>query len=195
MTKRRENEAALAEYHHSGAYSTDLAKLPRHTASDHVLAEVRGLAFFDLDDLVQTELPNTALCVKPVSVMRRAAFVACLYFELLFDQALHEYFPAAHSVFAKQHAVPKFGHVGMGPRMHHPNELLRGSCPSFVGARKHLEQVLPSAAVHFMTWPDAFVLPVSSRDVWQAAVERDWGDLGVGALRECGRALEDFCGR
>jgi hypothetical protein len=170
--------AVTIKNYHTEMYPNDLKLLKTHAVKGHVV--VPNCQCFGKDDIWRCEIKDENLLACEFPVMKRAVFSLCLYFEMLIDQAVHEYFPEQHSSYSTKWPTPKFGTVGMGSHFRHPNVFLRSVVPNFVAARRHIDVLLDPFAAYFVDWASK---ENPAREALQQMLARDYGDVGFSAFR------------
>ena len=88
-----------------------------------------------------------AVCSVPEE--RRAAFLLCLYFTVLVDQAVHEHFPGHYPTFESLTAYPKFCH-GLGQFQKNPRGILVAPIEQGFVAQADLDVLLDTSMELFV---------------------------------------------
>ncbi len=161
----------MREYHEQYFWA-DLRRLQTTAVpSDHVVAEYRGVQFFDsLDGAL-------------VPQVRRLRFAACFYFETLIDQGLHHHFRKHHGRFQSVRPLPKFGWFGMGPQILSPAKFVETARAQWSLPGDALSKELGEGAEYFPRWAHRFFVDerveVPDGEPFRALGDQDLGDLGA----------------
>lgn len=112
--------------------------------------------------------------LEAIPVQRRPQFLACLYFTVLIDQAIHAHFRALHGRFDDLTHYPKFCH-GLGQFQKNPREILDTPFEQKLVNGDALALIVPSAVELFVQevveFGETHMPDLSARDLFMALID------------------------